>query len=66
MRGEAMSGVVRHGRGAGDRRSPGARALLVHLARGRQDLFRDVLVQERLGGANARVGMEPPPHHIVM
>ena len=32
----------------------------------RQNLFRDMFVQERLGGANTRIGMKPPPHRVVM
>ena len=66
MRGEADVGRLRHNCGADARNRPAHGSLFVHLAGGRQNLFRDMLVQERLGGANARVGMEPPPHHVVM
>jgi len=41
-------------------------SLFVHLAGSGQNLFRDMLVQERLGGANTRIGMKSLPHGVVM
>ena len=41
-------------------------SFLMHITSGRQDLFRDMLVQERLCSANARVRMETLPHRILM
>ena len=57
---------MRDDRGADARNCPEQGSLFVHLTGGRQNLLRDMLVQERLGGANAQVGMEPPPHRIVI
>jgi hypothetical protein len=57
---------LRHGGGAGRRDRLAHGSFFMHLTGGRQNLFRDMLVQERLGGANTRIGMEPPPHRVVM
>src|SRR6186997_3457816 len=42
------------------------RALFGYLPGGRQDLFRNMLVQQRLGSADTRVRMEASAHRIVM
>ena len=70
--GEKMSarrsdvGCLRHNGGAGRRYRLPHGSFFMGLADGRQNLFGDMLVQERLGGANTRIGMKPPPHRVVM
>ena len=59
-------GRLCHDRGADDRNRARRRTLFMYLTSGRQNLFRNVLVQERLGGAYARVGMETSPHGIAV
>jgi hypothetical protein len=57
-------GCLCHEPGAGARNRAEQRALFVDLTSGRQDLFGDVLVQKRLGGANAGIRMETPAHRV--
>ena len=59
-------GYLHYDRAAEARNRPRQGSLFVHLTGGRQNLFWDMLVQERLGSANARIGMETPAHRIVM
>ena len=53
-------------RRAGDRSHAGRGPLFTRLARGRRNGRRDMLVQQRLGRANARIGMKPRPHHVIV
>ena len=58
---------VRWGGGsASDRSHARQRALLAHLARGWDDRRGDPLVEQRLGGAQPRIRMEPGPHHVLV
>ena len=66
MRGEAIVRCLRHDGGADRRYCLPHGSFFMPLTGGRQNLFRDMFVQERLGGANTRIGMKSLPHRVVM
>ena len=59
-------GRLRYAGAALHRNRSRQRSLFMHVAGGRQNLFGNMLVQERFSSANARVGMEPPTHRVIM